>query len=80
MKNISLSTDSVAQFICRRVEKAPTRLPNSELYQAYEKFCNANRLYQHSHRRFTQQLKAWGFEQLNAGARFWIGLRLIERS
>ena len=55
-------------------------VPNSDLYQAYEKFCRSNGEYQRSHRRFTQNMLERGFKQDRQRSRYWEGLRLIETS
>lgn len=85
--------DSIAQFIderCQTLDQArqsePQRyfaesdfqIPNSDLYAAYRKFCEANGEYARSHRRLSQNLRERGFQQIKNNARQWAGIRLLD--
>lgn len=49
---------------------------NSDLYEAYKRFCYARFKQPLSHRRLTQYLLRRGFRQRNSGGRYWEGFRI----
>lgn len=89
--NYRREQDSILQFIeecCQTIEQARElrpddyliaadfRVSNSDLYEAYRKFCLANGEFPRKHRRLTQNMFERGFRQLNSGGRYWEGIRL----
>ncbi len=72
--------DPLADFIADKCVMVPqARVSNPEIWKAYKTWCEENgERYPLGRKRFTQALKASGFDQYpDAGKRIWIGIGLV---
>ena len=76
-----LESDNVAQFLIDSendgvvVRDAVEQVKSSVLFALYDAWCQRERLRAYGQKRFSNRMRALGFEQVKNSSMFWVGLR-----